>query len=216
MRLRVEAPGAEEPAVSGRWLVWRAREPAGDVLRVLDLTAPDSPPADIRRARAPDRIGRPSIDGDRVVYHFALRARQQRDRGDLPADAAAHAAAHRSQRRPAAQPLRAGRHAAVRQLVVGAPARPDRPAPRPHAAIRTARLFAMHPVARRDAGHERGRERHGAGYPGGKAPKFPERAPEGVDASRCGAPRSRPAPRTSAGCAARAEGTSNTILRLAR
>ena len=38
----------------------------------------------------------------------------------------------------------------------------------------------MHPVVRRDAGHERGRERHGAGYPGGKAPKLPERAPEGV------------------------------------
>ena len=28
VRRRVAAPGAEEPAVSGRWLVWRAREPA--------------------------------------------------------------------------------------------------------------------------------------------------------------------------------------------
>ncbi len=44
-----------------------------------------------------------------------------------------------------------------------------------------ASLLTMHPTVRRDAGHEPGRERHGAGYPGGRAPKLPARAPEGVD-----------------------------------
>jgi hypothetical protein len=34
---------------------------------------------------------------------------------------------------------------------------------------------------RRDAGHEPGHHRHGAGYPGGRAPRLPPRAPAGVD-----------------------------------
>ena len=214
VRRRVEAPGAEEPAVSGRWLVWRAREPGGDVLRGLDLTAPDSPPADIRRAKAPDRIGRPSVDGDRAVYHYALRH-------DNSAIEEIYLPTRRRTR------LRTGRRGAQllnpselgntllyinssseRQLVrIGAR--------RARTGDQDRTLFAMHPVSRRDAGHERGRERHGAGYPDGKAPKFPERAPEGVGVtlwSTALAPNAAYVSRLRRA----AEGTSNTILRLGR
>ena len=72
-RLRLDAAGAEEPAISDRWLVWRAREPGGEVLRMTDLQAPVPSSIDLRRQRAPSRIGRPSIDGDRLIYHVAAR-----------------------------------------------------------------------------------------------------------------------------------------------
>ena len=214
VRRRVEAPGAEEPAVSARWLVWRAREPTGDVLRVLDLSLRDSPPADIRRALAPNRLGRPSVDGDRVVYHHAQR-------GDHSAIEEIYLPTRRRTR------LRTGRNgiqllnpselagtllyvssSSERQLVrIGAR--------RARTGDQDRTLFRMHAVTRRDAVHEPNRERHGAGYRGGKAPKLPERAPEGVAVtlwSTALAPgaayvsRMRRAP----------EGTSNTIVRLAR
>jgi len=219
VRLRVDAAGAEEPAVSGRWLVWRAPEPgggalAGDVLRVLDLTAPGQPPADIRRVRAPDRIGRPSIDGDLVVYHYARRA-------DNSAIEEIYLPTRRRTR------LRTGRNGAQllnpseqggSLLYVRSTSERQEVLIGPRSASRGARdrsLFSMHPVVRRDAGHERGRERHGAGYPGGRSPKFPERAREGVSVTlwstalapdRAYVSRLRRA----------AEGTSSTILRLRR
>ncbi|MDP1847188.1 MAG: hypothetical protein Q8K79_05290 [Solirubrobacteraceae bacterium] len=214
VRLRVDAPGAEEPAVSARWLVWRASEPGGDVLRVLDMTAPGAPPADIRRARAPDRIGRPSIDGDRVVYHYALRS-------DNSAIEEIFLPTRRRTR------LRTGRDGAQllnpselggtllyisstseRQLVrIGAR--------RARSGDRDRTLFRMHAVTRRDAIRERGRARHGAGYPRGRAPKLPERAPEGVTVtlwSTALAPGGAYVSRQRR----TADGTSNTILRLAR
>jgi len=214
VRLRLDAPGAEEPAVSQRWLVWRAREPGGDVLRVLDLTAADQPPADIRRSRAPDRIGRPSVDGDRAVYHFAQR-------GDNSAIEEIYLPTRRRTR------LRTGRNGAQllnpaalggSLLYINSSSERQRVRIGPRRA-RTGdqdrTLFSVHPVARRDAGHERDRERHGAGYPGGKAPKFPERAPEGVAVtlwSTALAPGAAYVSRQR-----RAAGvTSNTILRLAR
>ncbi len=214
VQLRVEAPGAEEPAVSGRWLVWRAGEVGGDVLRVLDLAAPDAPPADIRRARAPDRLGRPSLDGDRVVYHLALRA-------DNSTIEEIYLPTRRRTRlrtgRDGAQLLNPSeqggsllyiRSTSERQEVLIGPRRARRGAG-------DRRLFAMHAVIRRDAGHERGRERHGAGYPGGKAPKVPERAPEGVAVtlwSTALAPQAAYVSRLRRA----ADGTGNTILRLAR
>ena len=41
-------------------------------------------------------------------------------------------------------------------------------------------LLTARPTARRDAAKERGRKRHREGYPGGRAPRLPERPPEGV------------------------------------
>ncbi|MEA2150257.1 MAG: hypothetical protein QOD69_2087, partial [Solirubrobacteraceae bacterium] len=72
--LRVPAPGAQEPAVSARWLVWRAHEGSSDVLRAVDRLAPEQPPVELRRVAGPGAIGRPSIDGDRVVFGVATRA----------------------------------------------------------------------------------------------------------------------------------------------
>jgi hypothetical protein len=214
VRLRVDAPGVEEPAVSARWLVWRARDGGGDVLRLIDLTAPDQPPVDLRRAGPPNRLGRPSLDGDRVVYHFARR----RDPSTieeiyLP-----------TKRRTT---LRTGRQGAQllnpselgntllyvsssseRQRVRIGPRR-DRSGDRDHS------LMSTYPVARRDAGHEPGHERHGAGYPGGKAPKFPERAPEGVSVTLWSTALASGEAFVSR-LRRTAEGTSNTILRLAR
>ena len=178
------------------------------------MSAPGSPPADIRRARAPDRIGRPSVDGDRVVYHYALRA-------DNSAIEEIFLPTRRRTR------LRTGRHGAQllnpselggtllfisstneRQLVrIGAR--------RARTGDQDRTLFRMHPVTRRDAIKERGRERHGAGYPRGKAPKLPERGPEGVTVtlwSTALAPGGAYVSRQRR----TAEGTSNTILRLAR
>ena len=71
--LRIDAPGAEEPAISDRWLVWRAREDGGDVLRSVDLLAPDKPSVVLLRTSGADRLGRPSVDGDRAVLHVATR-----------------------------------------------------------------------------------------------------------------------------------------------
>ena len=211
---RIDAPGIEEPAVSARWLVWRAREVGGDVLRVLDLTAPGSPPADIRRARAPDRLGRPSLDGDRVVYHRALRS-----------DDSSIEEIHLPTRRRTT--LRFGRDGAQllnpsalggtllyikssseRQLVRIGPRRA-------RADGRDRTLYATYPTIRRDAGKERHRERHGAGYPGGRAPKLPERAPKGVQVTLWST-----ALAPGAGYVSRLvrtpRGTANTILRLGR
>ncbi|HEV2785914.1 MAG TPA: hypothetical protein VGV67_05970, partial [Solirubrobacteraceae bacterium] len=176
--LRVPAPGIEELAISARWLVWRALEPAGDVLRALDLQAPAQPAFDLRRVPAPARIGRPSLDADRVVFHVAQRRASRIEEIHLPA--------HRR------TTLRAGRNgaqllnpseeggelvyvssSAERQLVLAGPRRLRR-------GVGDRRLLRMHPVVRRDAGHEPGRKRHNEGYPGRRAPRLPERAPPGV------------------------------------
>lgn len=177
VRLRIAAPGVEEPAVSTRWLVWRAREPTGDVLRLQDLRAPDAPPADIRRARAPGRIGRPSIDGNRVVYHLAPRA------GYSAIEEIYLPTRRRTRLRTGSNgaqllnPSEQGgsllfiHSSAARQQILIGPRRARR-------GVRDRSLLSMHPVSRRDAVREPGRSRHGAGYPRGRAPKLPALAPK--------------------------------------
>ena len=57
-------------AVSSRWLVWRARRPSGDAIGAVKLDDPSS----VRRVaavRAPGELGRPDLDGDRLVFHVA-------------------------------------------------------------------------------------------------------------------------------------------------
>ena len=177
-RLRVVAPGAEEPAVSARWLVWRARTSGGDVLRALDMHAPGEPAVDLRHTRAPGRLGRPSLEGDRAVYHRAGRSESTIEEIFLP-----------TRRRTT---LRRGRHgtqllnpsqqggqllyvsaSSTRQIVLIGPRRARR-------GNADRRLLSMHPTVRRDAGYERGRRRHGQGYPGGRPPPAPPRAPAGL------------------------------------
>jgi len=177
-RLRLPAPGAEEPAVSERWLVWRARAGAVDVLRVADLTALGQPPAELRSERSPGRIGRPSIEGDRVVYHVAQNDGSTIEEIFLP-----------TRRRTTLRKGRGGaqllnpselggtllfvRSSFQRQQVLIGPRRV-------RDGSRDRSLLTAKPTARRDAARERGRQRHREGYPGGRAPRLPERPAEGT------------------------------------
>jgi hypothetical protein len=177
--LRVAAPGAEEPAISDRWLVWLAREGDADVLRAVDLLAPAQPPQELQRLAGPDRLGRPSLDGDRAVLHVATRAGSRIEEIFLPTQ---RIAVLRSAR-DGALLLNPSEYAGELLYVSSSPqgqfvllgprrargGRDDR------------RLFATPPSARRDAGHEPGHHRHGAGYPGGRPPPLPPRAPAGVE-----------------------------------
>jgi hypothetical protein len=170
----IAASGAEEPAVSYRWVVWRAREESGDVLRVADLTAPAQPAQDLERVIAPDRLGRPALDGDRVVFHVARRTSSRIVEIHLP-----------TRRR---RVLRTGRDGAQllnpsmlggRLLHVSSSAAGQRLLLGPRRG-RDRVLYSAWPVVRRDAVHEPGRSRHGAGYPRGRAPSLPPRPPAGV------------------------------------
>ena len=71
--------------VSDRWLVTRERDPSGgDVLVARPLQAPD----DVRivaSVPAPAQIGRPSLDGDLVVFHIATRRASRIVAADLAA-----------------------------------------------------------------------------------------------------------------------------------
>jgi hypothetical protein len=177
--LRVPAPGAQEPAVSARWLVWRAHEGSSDVLRAVDRLAPEQPPVELRRVAGPGAIGRPSIDGDRVVFGVATRAAGSIEEIFLP-----------TRRRTALRSVDhgalllnpselAGRLLYVRsspqgqELLLGPRRERSAAADKP--------LYVTHPTARRDAVHEPGHGRHGAGYPGRRPPPLPPRAPAGVD-----------------------------------
>ncbi len=215
-RLRIAAPGAEEPAVSARWLVWRAREPGGDVLRVLDLRAAGQPPADIRRMRAPDRIGRPSIEGDRVVFHVAQRSVSRIEEIYLPSRRRATLRTGRNGAQLLNPSQQGGMLLYVRssfehqQVMIG----PRRARGR-RGGGRDESLLTMHPTVRRDAGHEPGRKRHDEGYPGGRAPKAPRRAPAGVTVTLWSTALAPDAAYVSRIRRTRS-GTSNVILRLAR
>ncbi|MGI9100005.1 MAG: hypothetical protein ACR2H2_16185 [Solirubrobacteraceae bacterium] len=177
--LRIVAPGAEEPAVSARWLVWRARDGGGDVLRAVDLHAPEQPPQELRRAAGSDRLGRPSIDGDRAVVHVATRTASRIEEIYLPT----HRIAVLRTARGGALLLNPSELAGQLLYVRSSPQGQEvLLGPRRVRGGRAdARLYVTPPTVRRDAGHEPGRHRHGAGYPGGRPPRLPERAPAGVD-----------------------------------
>jgi MFS family permease len=72
---RVRAPGADALAVSGSWLAWRARAGNRDVIRAVNLRDPARPgPAHgLGRAGGTAQLGRPSLDGNRLVYAWATR-----------------------------------------------------------------------------------------------------------------------------------------------
>jgi hypothetical protein len=177
--LRVAAPGADEPAISARWLVWRAREGTFDVLRAVDLLAPEQPPRELLRVAGPDRLGRPSLDGDRAVLHVATRAASRIEEVFLPSGRISVL----RRARGGALLLNPSEEAGQLLYVRSSPQGQDvLLGPRRERSGRAdARLYAEPPTARRDAGHEPGHHRHGAGYPGGRPPPLPPRAPAGVD-----------------------------------
>jgi len=176
---RIAAPGAEEPALSDRWLVWRAREGGLDLLWSVDLRALAKPARLLRAFHAPARIGRPSLSGERVVFHAALPSSSWIEEIFLPT-AARHVRRRARTGELLLNPslydgrlLYVSSSAQRQELLIGSRRsrlrRDDR------------RVFAMHPTVRRDPGHEPGRGRHGAGYPGKRPPRLPTRAPKAVD-----------------------------------
>jgi hypothetical protein len=78
---RFAAPDANKLAVSASAVVWRER---GD--RIVARALPFGDPRTIASG-GPDTLGRPSIDGDRVVYHVAGRASSRIVQVDLASGA---------------------------------------------------------------------------------------------------------------------------------
>jgi hypothetical protein len=66
----VTVPGVDALAVSDAWLVTRAASPAGDTLSAFSLPTPGQPRV-VASARRPTAFGRPTLDGDTLVYHVA-------------------------------------------------------------------------------------------------------------------------------------------------
>jgi len=70
--LDVEVPGVTAVAVSDRWLVTRAATPTGEEMSARDLSTPAVVTA-TGSVQRPTRLGRPSLDGDLLVYHVAAK-----------------------------------------------------------------------------------------------------------------------------------------------
>ena len=72
---RVPAPDADAVAISGRWVAWRARANGRDLLRARNVADPTDPGPEqsLGRAGGAAQLGRPSIDGNRLVYARATR-----------------------------------------------------------------------------------------------------------------------------------------------
>jgi hypothetical protein len=83
-QVAVPAPGADVLAVSAAWLVYRRSSAAGDELHALPLPA-GGPDRVIAAHRSPAQLGRPSIDGNRVVFATSSPDRSTIDVVDLAA-----------------------------------------------------------------------------------------------------------------------------------
>jgi hypothetical protein len=72
---RFEAPGADAIAISRNWIVWRDREGERDMMRARRIERPGSPGTvkTLAKAGGAAQLGRPSVDGNRVVYARAKR-----------------------------------------------------------------------------------------------------------------------------------------------
>jgi hypothetical protein len=67
---RFAAPSADAVAVSGRWVVWRVHRGGRDYMRARSLKDPARPGHEVGIDHASERaqLGRPSLDGARLVY----------------------------------------------------------------------------------------------------------------------------------------------------
>jgi hypothetical protein len=72
---RFHAPGTDAIAVSANWIAWRSREDGDDTLRVRRISNPANPRKvkTLAAANGAAQLGRPSVDGNRVVYARATR-----------------------------------------------------------------------------------------------------------------------------------------------
>ena len=72
---RYPAPGADAVAVSRRWVAWRTRRNGRDFMRARHLPTPGDPGPvkELGKAGGASQLGRPSLDGNRLVYARATR-----------------------------------------------------------------------------------------------------------------------------------------------
>ena len=166
--------GSGAVAVSERWLIVRIGDDRGDRLEAIALDGRGR--FEIARVRAPAQLGRPAIDGDRVVFHVAGRTKSELREIDLRTGAPR--TLRRAEEGVVLNPSLLGNRllyvsstATRQQLLIG---RTD--GERDHA------LYGMVPTARRDSGHAPGRGRHRAGYPRKRPPRLCGTTPAGGDA----------------------------------
>src|SRR5690606_25121467 len=79
--LRFTAPGADALAVSDGWVAVRRHSGAGDRIEAVALG--DGSRRTVATAPAPAQLGRPALDGDRLVFHVAGRRTSRIDEVDL-------------------------------------------------------------------------------------------------------------------------------------
>lgn len=174
----LDAAGADELAVSATHLAWRSHQTGGpDRIQIVDLAAPGATPLTIAQAPA-GTLGRPALDGTRVVYHLAGRLSGSRlVEYDIATGRARFL--RRERRALLLNPSLAGdRLVFVRstrrrqQLIVGTRERGSDRA-----------VYGIAPTGRRDTGAEAGHKRHREGYRSGRAPALPARPKPGVTRS---------------------------------
>jgi hypothetical protein len=168
-----DSPGGGAFAFSDQWVVWRV----GTAQLVAQPRSLSAPPRVVATARVSEQLGRPALAGSTLVYHRAGRAGAQIRLLDLASGGDRLLRAER--RALLSNPSFDGsrllyvRSTYTRQeLRLGPPAR--------RRTTRDQVLYSTTPTARRDAEHEKGHHRHGAGYPHGRAPRLPPRPPPGV------------------------------------
>ncbi len=66
----VPAAGADAVAISGSWVIWRVHHGGRDSMRARKVTNPASPgpQRSLGRAGSESQLGRPALDGNRLVY----------------------------------------------------------------------------------------------------------------------------------------------------
>jgi hypothetical protein len=153
----VNAPGADAAAVSRSWLVWRAREPAGDVMYAVPLSGGEA--REVIRAA---ELGRPALEGSRLAFHVNVVRSGRIVLLDL--ETGQGGTVRKERRALLLNPsLHGGRLLYVRAVYSRQELRlgpPTRRSPR-----RDRRLWSTVPTGHRDAGHEPGQRHLRHGHP---------------------------------------------------
>ena len=162
-------------ADNGRWHVERTVSPTGDRMEVIKA---DGSRTLIASVNPPAQLGRPALDGDRLVFHQAGRFASKLFEVNLATGA--RTTLRSTRRGVMLNPSLSGErllyvHSSFerQKLKLG---------------TRTAKLdgekdkvvFSMVPTARRDAGYEKGRHRHSEGYKNHYGKRLPARPAPGV------------------------------------
>jgi cytochrome c biogenesis protein CcdA len=169
--------GGGAVAVSDAWLVLRIGQPDGDRLEAISL--PDGARRIVTSIAAPAQIGRPALEGDRLVFHIAGRRMSKLREINL--------------RTGETRTLRSSREGVLlnpslegeRLLYVHSSYRRQRLKLGLRSGRRNGRhdeiVYSMTPTARRDSGHEKGRHLHHEGYRHGRPKLWPRPAPGVVE-----------------------------------